>query len=308
MPQVSLQNAPAPQFGSFVDVFDTLFPEYLQDSRVGGTNDQTIMRVCQAGHEKVVPPNPDIVFRMVAGGKLTHSSVDCGNGRTALCGRSGSFYIAPPDAEAQWCSEGDHDLLMLSVPKERVYDLLDEDGSGAIADPLRDLYGRDLFDAMLAKCLEMIWQETTTQERGARLRVDGLFLTLLGTLARLADSGNSKGLGRSVPKLDHARLARVTDYIEAHLETDMGVQDLADVACLSLHHFTRAFAAATQVTPHKYVTIRRVTASKSMLAGRELTLSEIAYACGFSSQSHFTTTFKEHMGTTPGLYRKELAG
>lgn len=300
-------DATTAEFGSFVDAFDTLYPQYLHDTRESRTRDLTVMQVKQSGHEKVIPPNPDIVFRLVTGGKMTHSSVDLGDGHVALSGRTGSFYIAPPDAQAEWRSEGDHDLLMLSVAKERVHELLCDGDASPTDDPLRNLYGRDVFDSTLSRSLEKIWQEITAGGPGANLKVDGLFFTLLGTLAGLSEKGQASDKKRTTAKLDVARLSRVTDYIDAHFGQPISTQDLADVACLSLHHFTRAFAATTNVTPHRYVTNRRITASKDLLANRDLSLAQVAYMCGFASQSHFTTKFKAHLGVPPGTYRADLA-
>ncbi|WP_299616305.1 AraC family transcriptional regulator [uncultured Tateyamaria sp.] len=294
------------QFASFADAFDKLYPQFVQETHETGTHDQTAMRVRQAGHEKTIPANPDVVFRLVTGGSLSHSSVDYGDGRTRLSGRAGSLYIAPPDATAEWCSEGDHELLMLSVPRARVSRLLNADQSAADADPFRSLYGRDLFDTGLARTLELIWLEMTRGGAGAQLKVDGLFLTMLGTLTRLVEEVDAPRSGRQTPKLDEARLTRVTDFVDANLGQPISLKDLANVACYSVHHFTRAFFSATHVTPHQYITNRRITESKRMLSDPDLSLADIAYMFGFASQAHFTTQFKKHVGITPGRYRMEV--
>ncbi len=293
-------------FGSFADVFDTLYPQYLQEARESKGRNMTMMQVKQSGHEKVIPSNPDIVFRVVAGGKFEHSSVDLGDGREELSGRAGSFYIAPPDTTAEWRSEGDHELLMLSVPKERVFALLCDGDECPEEDPLRSLYARDIFDGMLSRTIEELWREISSGKAGSGLKFDGLFLTLLGTLSELSESCEAIGEPKSGVKLDQKRLRRVMEYIEEHFAENISVQDLAGVACLSLHHFSRAFASTTNISPYQYVTNRRLTAGKKFLEDEDLSLTEVALMCGFASQSHFTTKFKEHLGLTPGLYRSAL--
>jgi len=56
-------------------------------------------------------------------------------------------------------------------------------------------------------------------------------------------------------------------------------------------------------TPHQHLLALRVTAAERMLLNPEMDLAEIAYAAGFSSQSHMTTAFGKLRGQTPGAYR-----
>jgi AraC family transcriptional regulator len=106
------------------------------------------------------------------------------------------------------------------------------------------------------------------------------------------------------PRLDDRRLRRVLAYIEEHLAEDITVAGLANVACLSVFHFTRAFA--TGVPPHRYVSRRRLETARAMIATGRASLSEIAFHCRFSSQSSFTRAFRRAMGMTPAEYRQTL--
>jgi AraC family transcriptional regulator len=107
-------------------------------------------------------------------------------------------------------------------------------------------------------------------------------------------------------RLDGRRLKRVLEYVEEHLSEDMAVADLADVACLSIFHFTRAFSAATGVPPHRYVSQRRLESAKAMIASGRVSLGEAALACRFSSQSSFTRAFHRATGMTPKEYRNRF--
>jgi AraC family transcriptional regulator len=128
--------------------------------------------------------------------------------------------------------------------------------------------------------------------------------------ARLAHSHLETELIRSpiqsLHRLDEGRLRRVLAYIEEHLAEDITVADLADVACLSIFHFTRAFAAAMGVPPHRYVSRRRLESAKAMIATGRASLSEIAFDCRFSSQSSFARAFRRATGMTPAEYRRTL--
>src|SRR4029077_14404580 len=106
-------------------------------------------------------------------------------------------------------------------------------------------------------------------------------------------------------RLDDGRLRRVLAYIDEHLAEDITVADLANVACLSIFHFTRAFAATMGVPPHRYVSQRRLESAKAMIATGS-SLSEIAFNCQFSSQTSFARAFRRATGMTPGKYRRTL--
>jgi len=100
------------------------------------------------------------------------------------------------------------------------------------------------------------------------------------------------------------RIDRALELIEARIDQDIGLDELAAAACLSPFHFSRCFRASVGETPHAYLMSRRVARARDLLARTELTLAEIAYACGFASQSHFTAAFKRRVGTTPGAFRR----
>jgi len=102
------------------------------------------------------------------------------------------------------------------------------------------------------------------------------------------------------------RLARARAFVEAHIADDIGVADMAAATELSVFHFARCFKRETGVAPHHYLMSARVERAKAMLAETSLTLGEIARACGFAGQSHFTTAFGRHTGVTPGAWRSAL--
>jgi AraC-like DNA-binding protein len=110
----------------------------------------------------------------------------------------------------------------------------------------------------------------------------------------------------STKPLDNRRLRRVLDYVEGHLADDIAVTELANLACLSVFHFTRAFSAATGIPPHRYVTQRRLERAKEMIAAESRSIAETAFMSRFSSQASFTRAFRRATGMTPAVYRRSL--
>ncbi len=68
-------------------------------------------------------------------------------------------------------------------------------------------------------------------------------------------------------------------------------------AICSRSYFIRAFRETTQRTPHQWLLERRVDQARELLKRSDRSLSDIAMACGFSDQSHFTRTFSQLVGT-----------
>jgi len=139
-----------------------------------------------------------------------------------------------------------------------------------------------------------------------RLLLDGLGQALAAHLLRRHATlpPSAKPCGEQPNALSPERLRRVCDYVEAHLDEEVTLQALSDAACLSPYHLSRCFRRSTGTTLHTYVMSRRIEGARKLLADRKLTLAEIAYRCGFASQSHFTAVFKKSLGMTPGRYRR----
>ena len=112
----------------------------------------------------------------------------------------------------------------------------------------------------------------------------------------------------SVERLYDARLRRVIDFIDASLDSEISLGDLADVAGLSPNYFLSAFKKATGKTPHRFLTEKRIAKTCELLSNPQLSIVNVAMAVGFSSQSHLTTVFGRFMKTTPASYRAAILG
>lgn len=103
------------------------------------------------------------------------------------------------------------------------------------------------------------------------------------------------------------RKRRLLEYIDTRLAEPITLDELAAIAAMSPYHLIRSFKAEMGVTPFRWVLQQRVERARRMLAFTPLPLADIAYACGFSSQSHFSTVFKQETGATPAAYRRQAA-
>ena len=99
------------------------------------------------------------------------------------------------------------------------------------------------------------------------------------------------------------QLKRAKALIENHLVSGICVEQVATVCGLSPSQFSRAFRTSTGFSPHSWLIHRRVEKARELLSVRTTPLVEVALACGFSDQSHFTRRFKQFQNVTPGQYR-----
>jgi AraC-like DNA-binding protein len=105
--------------------------------------------------------------------------------------------------------------------------------------------------------------------------------------------------------LSPARAHRICEYINSNLDQTIHLEQLAEMAGLSIHHFARAFKQTVGLPPHGYVMKRRIEHAQHMLRNTGLPLSQIAVSAGFSDQSHLARIFRRMIGVSPSLVRSE---
>ncbi len=98
-------------------------------------------------------------------------------------------------------------------------------------------------------------------------------------------------------------LRRVLEEIDHQMESGIRVSDIAEDFDLTPSAFSRKFRASVGCSPQRYVIERRIGRAREMLKETDLPIAQIAYALGFSSQAHLTSSFKDLLGVTPGRYR-----
>ncbi len=97
---------------------------------------------------------------------------------------------------------------------------------------------------------------------------------------------------------------RVEDYMNTHFAEGITIEELANIAGYSSFHFARMFKESFALPPHQYLGRLRIQKAKDMIKAGKLSLADIALSCGYSSQAHFTTSFKKATGVTPRQYQK----
>lgn len=144
--------------------------------------------------------------------------------------------------------------------------------------------------------LEEMRQQEGDSRAGALMR-QSLLLKLLAFLMREsagAPAGISAGNARVMTK--------AFAYIDENLAEPLRLEDIAAHVALSPIYFHNCFKKATGKTLHTYIEDKRIERSISLMLTTDMPLAQIAYSCGFSSQSYYSYVFKRKMHTTPRQY------
>jgi AraC family transcriptional regulator len=145
--------------------------------------------------------------------------------------------------------------------------------------------------------------ESDAETPAGRLYADSLIQTLTLHLLK-AYSSAKPGTIVSGGGLSGYKLRRVREFIDANLDADLSLAEIAAVADLSQFHFARAFRKTTGLTPQQYLMRQRIERAKQLLAENHLPIVEISLRTGFKNQSHFTTLFRKFTKLTPKLWRE----
>lgn len=134
------------------------------------------------------------------------------------------------------------------------------------------------------------------------LEVESLLVGIFGQLA----GRYSAGLPAETARTETDKVQRMLEYINEHYQSDVSLDDLAEVSGFSVFHLLRTFRKNVGITPHRYLTQLRVEMGKRLLReGKDI--NDVALQVGFADQSHFTRHFKRILGVTPGQYFPEAA-
>ncbi len=106
--------------------------------------------------------------------------------------------------------------------------------------------------------------------------------------------------------LGSARLRRIKEFVDAKIEDELTLCEMAQAVELSTAYFSRMFRKSTGETPHQFLLRQRLERAKMMLRSADGRVMDVAVACGFKSQQHFAQVFRQVYGVSPTEYRQEF--
>ena len=252
-----------------------------------------------------VHPPLECLWLMLTG-ETTPERVDhrCDDARYRGNGLPHAVNLVPRGVESRWrwrntFASTHYQLSTALVAKvaEEAFDL----------DPARVYFPVRYYDRSSPEVIDTLTalrHELLTGGPGGRLCAESLANVLVVQLIRqMSNRQGSNGVIRgSGGRLARNALRAVEEYIHAHLDQNIALAALADVAHLSEFHFARLFKQTTGLPPHQFVIHQRVERAKRLIAEGRLSLAQIAIDVGFSDQSQLNRHFKRLVGVTPKRY------
>ena len=99
-------------------------------------------------------------------------------------------------------------------------------------------------------------------------------------------------------------IQKTLNYIEEHIDEDIQIEELAEIAALSIFYYQRLFARLVKKPVREYIKVRRLARACDMLLDKQNRIIDVAMRYGFSNHETFTRAFKDTYGITPAQYRK----
>ena len=216
-------------------------------------------------------------------------------------GGPGRCCLMPAFMTSDWLVQGEVELFHLYIPhaawERAVVEAFDIEPN-AVEVPEKTFFLDPLIEQTVRQAmLPLDWNVPAD-----RMAMSNAGQLLMGHMLR--SYSTRRDLGFSVRGgLSPVVKRRVFDFVEAHLDQPLTIEDLADVADLSAYHFARMFRKTVGEAPHKFVLRQRIERAMELLRDDRASVAEIALATGFSSQAHLTTRFSHFTGLTPAKYR-----
>jgi AraC family transcriptional regulator len=247
-----------------------------------------------------LPENDELVLALHLGGSDRVRAVT-DRGLSRQCSVPGLMTVLPAGRAAAFRTDGGVRFATLHVPRCALARAFTTGTAGGASFSQERFAFRDDF---VSAGIEAILRVVRSGSAWAPDYVARIGDAILMHLACHQGDGQPPPAAAADARLGSLPLAEFLAFIDARLGTVLTLDELAQRARLSRSAFTRAFRAATGISPHRYLTERRLAAAQRLLRLTELPIAFIAQETGFSSQSHFTTMFRAALSCTPAEYRR----
>ncbi len=214
----------------------------------------------------------------------------------------GEFDLTP--ANCCYSSErlGGGSTIAISLPRDLVRETLSEFAPDFDGD-FRALHDRPHSSDLVLPICQRLLVELEGDSPMGPLYADTLVQSLILELFRLSTETRAEAKP-ATQELAETKLRMIDEYIDENAMATVELRDLARLVGMPIAKFSRAFKETAGHTPYQYVLRRRLGKAQDMIRCTSEPLAEIAYQCGFASQSHMTDVFRSKLGTTPGQMRR----
>lgn len=255
------------------------------------------------GQDVLIPPlDHFMIVCYYTGHTPMDRCIDEGWKRTACAPGDISLLTMSQNSHWHWTEEIDvsHVYLSNALMSRVAMDVMERS--------IEDIRLHDLLrtqDTILTSIVGAITREVKNRGMGCSLYAESLGMQLALHLLRHYASVTFKDRG-APGRLSQLQKQRLLEFIDAHLQDPIRLDEMADAVGLGAWTFSRKFSESFNCSPHTFVTEQRIERAKRMLCEGVLAIKEIAYLCGFSDQAHLTRVLRSKLGVTPAQLRRSV--
>ena len=172
-----------------------------------------------------------------------------------------------------------------------------------LSEPRADFTGAAF--AMIDAEFQRIWAEAQGEQMGRRIMIQGALERILLELARRG-AGAADAPARGAPDGQHPAVHDALIYLHHHFREPLTLDAVARHAHLTPNYFSGCFHQATGTSFQSYLQGLRLRFAMSLLCVSDLPVTEICYASGFHTVSHFVRAFRQKFGRPPNAFRRKV--
>ncbi|WP_087005788.1 helix-turn-helix domain-containing protein [Rhizobium sullae] len=195
---------------------------------------------------------------------------------------------------------GPFDFVLFEISPASLSRIADDAEMPGVTSLSADTASKDIVLANLARALIPALEKP---DEANTLFVDQM-TTAIGTYLVQRYGGQAARTADRLRRLSRAHEDLAKGLLLENLDGNVSISEVAQMCNLSRGYFIRAFRETTGMTPYQWVLRKRIDRARDLLRASDAALAEVAIACGFSDQSHFTRVFADIVGTTPGSWRR----
>ena len=154
----------------------------------------------------------------------------------------------------------------------------------------------------ISMLIRLFLEELKYKQSGYEFMIENLSLLIAGNLMRQIKH-NLPFRPHNISKNNDIKIKTVIDYMNENYAVGVSCAELADLINMDKFGFIRSFKVQTGKTPYEYLLDLKIEKAKKILKGNDHSITEVSMLCGFSSHSHFTSTFKKRTGVSPTEYK-----
>lgn len=152
--------------------------------------------------------------------------------------------------------------------------------------------------------IQNVFRTIASSDTGTEFKVLGLFHSFLGEMQQKNQFTAYLPPSNGHDEKKVVKLKTVLKYIRENFANDITLEDMSSVAGFSCKYFCKFFKDMTRTTPINYLMAYRIERAARKLLGSDLSVTQIAFDCGFNDLSYFIKTFKTFKHMSPKEYRK----